>query len=80
MASPFTEVIIASMAQQFDPQAKAVADFMSSTTDKLKQDNELGKLDLISRVEKLIAEAKDKDNPSSAVLEAYERMLMRLTN
>lgn len=78
--SQISDAIMSSMAQQFDPQAKAVADYMKSTTEQLRQQNEFGRLELIARAEKLLAEAKGKDNVSTSVLDAYERMLMRVTS
>jgi len=79
MASPLTEAVISSMTYNLNPENRSVAEFMGATTQKLELEVNDLKLDQLSRIRKLIAEAKDAD-ASVSVLDAYERMLVKLTS
>ena len=80
MASPLTEAVISSMTYNLNPENRSVAEFMASTTEKLSVEVNDLKLDQMSRIRKLIAEAKGDDSTPASVLEAYDRMLLKLTS
>jgi len=79
MASSLSEAIIQSVSYQLNPESKAISEYMSNATEKLRRDNELAALDVVSRIRKLIKELKE-DGSDPDVLEAYQRMLVRATS
>jgi hypothetical protein len=79
MASSLSEAIIQSVSYQLNPESKAISEYMSNATEKLRRDNELMALDVVSRIRKLIKELKE-DGSDPDVLEAYQRMLVRATS
>lgn len=79
MASSLSEAIIQSVSYQLNPESKAISEYMSNATEKLRRDNELMALDVVARIRKEI-QSLTEDGGNADVLEAYQRMLVRATS
>jgi hypothetical protein len=80
MSSPLTDAVISSMASSLNPENARVAEFMSETTAKLSVDTQVLKAEAITNVAKLYAQAKSNQDTPASVLDAYDRILAKLSS
>ena len=79
MASPFTEALTASMVQGLDPMNSIMRRFAEQNVAGIEVQHIEQKAESISKIERLLSEAKDRDADSS-VIGSYQKLLAQLTS
>lgn len=78
-AGSWVEAIMTQAVSENSQELGIARDFIRVKTDTMRQDLEVRKAETIEVVQQKLDKARESDNPSAAVIGAYEKLLARIS-
>ena len=78
--STFAESVQGLMLQSMSPDRQLTKSAMQGFVQQQAQDTEALRIETLTKIEDALEKAKARTNPSQAVIDAYERMLQRVSS